>query len=118
MSLVCDVEADFYEWTEPVARKQHKCVECSAPILRGEKHFVGSGKWDGSFSVHRQHMLCMEACILIRDRMNGGECIPFGAMWEWHCEMKWQYDRKRPHPEWNRLRKMLADIKRRERATA
>jgi hypothetical protein len=65
-----------------VARKKHKCCECSAPIEKGEAHYKGSGKWDGEFSTYRQHTLCMEACVLIRDELNSGECIGFGDLME------------------------------------
>jgi hypothetical protein len=111
--MECDVP-DFYNWSEPVARKEHRCCECSAPIRKGERHFIATGKWDDTLQTFRQHTLCMEACVFIRDKLNGSECICFGGLWEYYDESKWQCDKG--HPVWQELRKMLADIKRRERA--
>jgi hypothetical protein len=113
--MECEI-AEFYSFSEPVARKEHRCCECDAPISKGEKHFHAKGKWGGKISDYRQHLLCLEACMYIRDYLNGGECICFGGMWEWHCESKWQVDRR--HVHWRTIRKMLADIKRRERRYA
>lgn len=81
----CDNACEFYAWTEPVARKEHRCCECSAPILKGEKHFHGRGKWEGSISVHRQHLLCCEACMWVRDSLEG-ECLPFGSLMDYRRE--------------------------------
>lgn len=115
--MTCDVFPEFYSWSEPVAARQHDCVECFAPILKGEKHFRAVGKWEGQFDVHRQHLLCCEACMLVRDGFNDGECIAFGDLMEAFGEM-------RPHPwlrndrhkeSWQRLRDLMAKIFRRER---
>lgn len=109
---------EFYDHSEPVARKQHYCVECSAPILEGEKHFFYSGKWDGNIEDGRQHLLCLAACLLIRDEFNG-ECIPFGELWEWWGENRYQCGPpKERNPKWKRLRDLLAKIKIRERQAA
>lgn len=78
----------FYDYSEPIARKRHRCCECNAPILKGEKHFRGTGKWDGHIQTHRQHLLCMETCMLIRDEFNGFECIAFGDLKEWWDEYR------------------------------
>lgn len=104
---------EFYQWAEPVARKQHRCCECKAPIEKGEKHFYCTGKWDDQIQSFRQHLLCAQACMFIRDKLNGGDCICFGGLWEWVDEAKWQCDRS--HPVWQELRRMLAAIKWRER---
>ena len=61
----------FYSHSEPKARKRHRCVECSAWIEPGEVHFAYTGKWGGDISSGRQHLVCMEACMLIRDRFEG-----------------------------------------------
>jgi hypothetical protein len=116
---VCDLPR-FYTWTEPIARKQYHCVECSTPILKGEKHFKYAGKWDVSLETGRQHLLCCQACMFIRDYYDDyddGDCVPFGGLWEEWSEMEWQYDRKkdRDKPFWKELRSMLAKIKNRER---
>ncbi len=110
--MECELPA-FYNWSEPVARKEHKCCECSAPILKGEKHFVATGKWDSGLESFRQHLLCAEACMFIRDNLNQGECICFGGLDEWHDEMRRHCDRT--DPPWKEFRSKLAAIKRRER---
>lgn len=88
---------DVYRWSEPIARKQYKCCECRALILKGEKHFQCFGVWEGDASTYRQHLLCAEASMLIRDLFNGGECIGFGCLKESLGEMRWQMDKKSPH---------------------
>ena len=117
--MSCDLP-EFYDYTEPVARKKHQCCECNAPIAKGEKHFCGVGKWNGGLATYRQHLLCMEACMLLRDEFNGGECIGFGTLKEEFHEMtNDQYDRKNKHNEpWKRLRNLMAQILRRERREA
>jgi hypothetical protein len=116
--MFCDLDdaPEFYDLTEPVARKEHRCCECDAPILKGEKHVVATGKWHGEISTFRQHLLCADACRFIRDKLQDGECICFGGLREWHVESRWDYDRTRPHESWRQIRGMLAGIKRRERA--
>ncbi len=109
----------FYSHSEPIARKRHLCCECSAPILPGEKHFRGAGKWDGDFHEHRQHLVCMEACITIRDDFYGGECIGFGCLKEEFDEIlcdRWYTERDRYKPSWIKLRHLMAVIRWRERA--
>lgn len=108
----CDLP-EFYEWSEPVARKEHRCCECNAPINKGEKHFHARGKWDGAMSSFRQHMLCLEACMFIRDKLNGGDCICFGGLFEWWDDSKSECDKT--HFCWRQIRQKLAGIKRRER---
>lgn len=86
---------DYCDWGGPSvygekevkARKAHSCVECSALILPGEIHLVYSGCWDGSWSGGRQHLLCRDACVWIRDVLNE-ECIAFGELSEWWSNNK------------------------------
>lgn len=114
----CDVLPDFYHWTEPVARKEHRCCECGAPINRGEKYFRAHGKWDGAISVYRQHLLCMEACMYVRDNFNGHECIPFGCLREYCHELfadQYHRPRDRHNDKWKTMRSMMARIIVRER---
>lgn len=116
MSSFCEIP-DFYEWAEPVARKQHRCCECEAPIMPGEKHFRCAGKWDGEVSSYRQHLVCMEACMWVRDHF-GGECIPFGGLKEEFDEIRcdaWYPERDRYKPAWRTLRHLMATILVRER---
>lgn len=107
----CDISADFFSWSEPVARKKHGCCECSAPILKGEKHYHGRGKWDGRIDDCRQHFLCMEACMLVRDKINL-DCIPFGSLMEWYGEYR---NDIRDQEAGRQLMRMMVKIRRRER---
>ncbi len=111
--MECDLPA-FYSWSEPVARKEHKCCECTAPITKGEKHLVATGKWDRGLSSFRQHLLCAEACMFIRDKLNDGECICFGGLDDFYRGMQWQCGDK-TDAVWREFRNKLAAIKRRER---
>lgn len=110
----CEI-AEFYTYTEPVARKQHKCCECSAPIEKGEKHFRAFGKWTFGTDAYRQHFLCMEACMLIRDKFNGGDCIAFGRLMETFSELR-EYGKGKE--VYRQLRSLMAKIKWRERRTS
>lgn len=112
MSGYCDVP-EFYATSEPVARKQHKCCECKAPILIGEKHVYCRGKWDGELSTYRQHSLCCQACEWIRDKLGDGGCIGFGMLNEEFGEIRHDYDKD--HQRMKPLRDMMARILWRER---
>lgn len=109
----CENMPEFYSWSEPVARKAHRCCECDALIVKGEKHFSCTGKWEGGISTFRQHTLCMEACMYVRDKLNDGDCVGFGSLREWISDC--DFHRYRKLSDWQPLRKMLACIKRRER---
>ncbi len=114
MSSFCSVP-EFYVCEERTARKKHVCCECSAPILVGENHVYARGSWEGDFAAHRQHLLCCEACELIRDAF-GGECIGFGCLKEEFGEMRHIEDRIiGPATNWKRLRCLMARILWRER---
>ena len=115
----CDVMPAFYSYSERVARKQHRCCECHAPILVGEKHFFATGKWDGELSSHRQHLLCMEACVFIRDNLNDWECLAFGELfdWWWDCGRRERADYRLKVDKWKTIRGMIAKIKRRKRSS-
>ena len=77
--MECELPS-FYTTSEPVARKSHRCCECSSPILPGEKYLLCSGRWYNQISRYRQHLICAEACMVIRDSFNDHECIPFGGI--------------------------------------
>jgi hypothetical protein len=113
--MECEVPT-FFDYSEPIARKEHACCECDAPIKVGEKHFHGRGKWgDEKPESYRQHMVCMEACMLIRDRHNGGECIGFGSLKEEFAELRAGWGKDRKHEPWRQLRALMAKILWRER---
>lgn len=105
---------EFFVESEPIARKEYDCVECSARILKGEKHYKYSGKWDGRFDAGRQHFLCRDACVFIRDTFQWGECIGFGALYEFYREFSEAPVKKRSL-EVKQFRNIMAKILLRER---
>ncbi len=81
----CEIP-EVYTMKTPIARKAHKCCECGILIKPGEKYVVCSGVWDGEFSSYKQHLECKEACVVIRDEFEDGECIPFGSLFEFYSQ--------------------------------
>lgn len=113
----CEIP-EFYNDKEVVGRKEHYCIECAAPIYKAEKHLAYSGKWAGEFGCGRQHLLCRDLCVLIRDQFNGSNCIGFGEMHEFWSEMYFDRagERKKPFDDiTKKARSMMAVIKWRER---
>jgi len=51
------------EVTHPVARKRHRCCECTRLMDIGERHQLCWGIWDGS---HYKFRTCL-SCACIRD---------------------------------------------------
>lgn len=47
--------------TEPVARKEYRCIWCPEKILKGEKHTHEASKYDGELQDHRWHLECRAA---------------------------------------------------------
>lgn len=82
--MECDIP-QFYATETRKARKSYSCCECGANIDVGEEYLICKGKWGGDFQYWRQHLLCAEACMSIRDEFEG-ECIGFGCLWEWWGE--------------------------------
>lgn len=107
MSYDCEIP-EFYSESFPIARKQHRCIECHAPIVVGEKHLSYRMKYDGMFESGRQHMVCRELCMLIR---HNSECIPFGGLKEEWSNGDYMYDKVGFVAE----RRLMAKIVRRER---
>lgn len=114
----CEIP-EFWNAGEVVARKEHRCCECQAPIQKGERHTVCSGKWDGEVSSYRQHTLCALACEFFRDHF-AEECLSMGELKDYYRE--WWGDHYAPeYPRWKReiktatIRNMMAQILRRER---
>jgi hypothetical protein len=77
---------EIYKMDTPTARKSHRCCECGVVINPGEKYVVCSGVWDGEFSSYKQHAICKEACVWIRDEFQDGECFEFGGLMECYHE--------------------------------
>ncbi len=111
----CEVYPSFYVYSEPVARKQHPCCECSAPILKGEKHFKWTGQWDGCISTGRQHALCCEACMCIRDKIEG-DCISFGGLRDYYGEYRCDLLSAHAKPGVTKFLRLYFKIKKRERS--
>jgi hypothetical protein len=42
----------------PVARKQHRCIWCGEPILRGEKYRHERSVYNGEMQDHKWHLEC------------------------------------------------------------
>lgn len=81
---VCDTEGPEAIWEDyPVARKPHKCCECSSIIGKGEKYQRIKGVWSGDFETFKTCMICYrvreEAKYQDKDL---NECLAFGELWE------------------------------------
>lgn len=117
MSEYCDLGPECYSVNEHAARKEYRCCECSAMIKPGEKYLRCWGVWEGEARMYRQHLLCAEACEFFRDTLNGGDCLPFGGLFdEGSCYLQEVGPDGKRRPEIAEWRKMLAQILRRERA--
>jgi hypothetical protein len=103
----------FYSEEFPVARKAHRCVECRAPIEKGEKHLRYAGKWDGNVSGGRQHMLCRELAMFMN---SDDECAPFGAMKAAFDADDYRHRPSRHGEPFKTGRRLMARIIRRERS--
>ncbi len=111
------VENKFYHWTEPVSRKAYQCCECSAPIQKGERYFKAVARNENGFFTERQHLLCCEACVVVRDEIEM-ECLPFGMLKDYCHEFRLDHRdaAKKGHEGIKKLRRLLARIKIRERS--
>ena len=47
--------------TKPIARKEHKCIWCAEPIVKGEKYYHDISKFDGTLQNHHWHLECVDA---------------------------------------------------------
>lgn len=80
---VCGESPSWFVVEYPVARKEHKCCECSSAIPKGEKYQVSKGVWDGGFSSYKT----CEICHKVRSKALANdhdliECLAFGYLWE------------------------------------
>lgn len=58
------------------AAKDHLCSECGEQIVKGTKHEVAKGLWNGAWSTYRTCLLCRE----IRDHFECDGYI-YGQLW-------------------------------------
>jgi hypothetical protein len=76
------------------ARKQHRCSECHAIILKGEDYYYHSGKFDGSFYVEKVCRRCAyDRVRVVEDELAEGcdwneAWPPFGGLVEHLQESK------------------------------
>ncbi len=107
----------YYVCKEPVARKPHKCCECSAPILPGEQYLQVNASWDNRPCVERQHKLCQKACEFVRDKgLNDDDCLAFGEFQDWYGTWVKEGDSVyEAAPTRLALWKLMLNIRRRER---
>lgn len=54
---MCDYP-EFYRFSEPVARKNHRCDDCGRRVEIGQKHLAWSGKSDGDVFTARSCKQC------------------------------------------------------------
>ena len=84
MSCYCDFNYDYVVvrecWVK--AHKKHRCIECRAEILPGERYLAatGVGADDGLFA---HYPTCL-TCGRIREDLieNDGYCITYGRLWD------------------------------------
>lgn len=107
--MECEL-AKVYNAIERTARKEYVCRECGVAIAKGERYLNCSGLWEWGYETHRQHLICAEACELVRDHLNDNECIPFGYLMEWYWEAKWQFKDSRDNEWVMKFRKLMAVI--------
>lgn len=80
---MCDMPAVFRQ-KERVARKEHKCCECRAPIVPGETYTYSSGIWDGGASDFKQCQICAEVFSAAGASEDDPEDCPcFTGLREW-----------------------------------
>lgn len=101
----CDMP-EFYDESEHIARKHHRCAECNTAIRPGEKYLTCRGKWHGEFQVFKQHLICLKACLEGRNYMQD-QCVPFGSLLEWYGEYE-ASERKELWPK--ELRSAMAKV--------
>src|SRR5579875_1743949 len=83
---------EFYSESFPRAKKEHRCIECFAPIEIGEMHLYYRGKWDNEFK--------------------DGECFGFGDLFETWRDHNFG---KKDDEEIKKARSLMAQVRRRAR---
>lgn len=80
----CSDGPEFFEWSRPKARKEHRCCECKRTIRVGETYERASGKWDGDFRTFATCKDCLDAWAAI-----DSECRCFGGLVDEISEGPW-----------------------------
>ena len=70
--------SEFFEITEPKARKPHKCYECGIMINPGDRYERVAGKWEGEFATFETCLFCVE----VRKVFSCGESVSYGELWD------------------------------------
>lgn len=70
-------QGSFQCVTNPKARKEHKCCECSRTIVKRQMYERYAGCWGGSMECYKT---CMD-CVNIRDGLRCGNGFIFGELW-------------------------------------
>lgn len=68
-----------YKDSRPIARKQHRCVECYRTINDGERYFRAEGCIDGQWTTYKLCRHCDALSHFMRVLCNGW---PFGGLYE------------------------------------
>lgn len=74
--------SEFVRFSEPVARKTHRCEQCRKHIAIGERHSYVAAKSDGVVYGYREHVRCREAWTALRNLADLG----------WDDELDWLFD--------------------------
>lgn len=91
-----EIDAPCVGWEEKVvvARKNHRCTECNAPIAPGERYGRASGVVVPGFDADpgpRTWKRCM-ACVVLADRLQTEFelCIPWGTLLQAQADLEWE----------------------------
>jgi hypothetical protein len=72
---------DVYEEERVRAAKEHRCLICGRPIVKGTLHVSVKGLWDGQWSRFRAHNACYEFHAELEELLPkwwDGGCLSFG----------------------------------------
>ena len=104
MDLQCDCSCDLggemgecIFVTKPVARKQHKCIECAGVIEPGERYERVKGLWEGKWSSTATCFPCMH----MRETLC--PCAPIGSL----LDEIYQNNKESEHKGWNAAQTQL-----------
>ena len=73
-----DGHFDFYNKTNPKARKAHKCSECRRLIEIGQTYERAVMKWEGDLETFKT---CSD-CVQIRSGLSCGEGVEYTNLWQ------------------------------------